>query len=547
VERRIGAGGVWERVRTGPWLPVYEELRVRDPAGLTAVDLDSLAEAAWWLCRSDESIAARQRAYAAFRDDNDDRGAARTAARLFHEHFYRGDLAVAVGWLRRGFRHVERDPDGVERGWLRMAEAELHLHQGPLEQAVDGAAEAIQTARDHGDADLTAIGMQLQGRALVAQGRIDEGLALLDEAMTAVLAGELTPLAIGWVYCSVILACKDLADLRRAGEWTEAARVWCEALPETTPYSQGLCRIYRGEVLALRGAWAEAEAEMRRAHQQLLPHKPHGAAEASYGVGEVLRRRGDLVEAEQAFVRAQRLGWDPQPGLALLRLAQGRVEAAAAALRSALASPTVDRFARARLLAAQVEVSIAAGALDRARGAARELAAIADGLTSVVVQATASTAQGALHLAEGDRDAALADLRRGLHGWRALGLPYEEAKARLLIGMTRRLLGDKEGGRVEIETARAGFERLGAAADARHAASLIQQRRASPRVLTDREVQVLRLVASGKSNRDIAGALHLSEHTVARHMQNILAKLGVSSRAAATSSALQQGLLSLDG
>jgi len=543
VERRTGAERVRESVRTGPWLHVYEELSIRDPASLTAVELEALAEAAWWLCKTDESIATRQRAYAAFRDATDDRGAARTAARLFHEHFYRGERAVAVGWLRRGFRHVERDPGCIECGWLQLAEAELRLHQGPLDEAVDAAAQAVQTARDHGDADLAAIGMQLQGRALVAQGRLEEGLALLDEAMTAVLAGELTPLATGWVYCSVILACKDLADLQRAGEWTEAARVWCEAIPATTPYSQGLCRIYRGEVLALRGAWAEAEAEMRRAHQELLPHKPQGAAEASYGVGEVLRRRGDLFGAEQAFVRAQQLGWDPQPGMALLRLAQGRVDAAAAALRSALASPMVDRFARARLLAAQVEVAIAAGALDQARHAARELAAIADGLTSAVVQATASMAQGALQLAEGDPAAALDDLRRGLHGWRALGLPYEDAKARLLIGTTQRMLGDEEGGRIEIDAARAGFERLGATADTRHAAALLHQRRTSPRVLTDREVQVLRLVAAGKHNRDIAGALHLSEHTVARHMQNILAKLGVSSRAAATSSALKQGLL----
>jgi ATP/maltotriose-dependent transcriptional regulator MalT len=543
VEQRTGMERLRETVRTGPWLGVYEELSARDPASLTAVELDALAEAAWWLCKTDESIAARHRAHAAFREAKDDRGAARTAARLFHEHFYRGELAVAVGWLRRGFRHVERDPGCIECGWLQLAEAELHLHQGPLDEAVDGAAQALQTARDHGDADLTAIGMQLQGRALLAQGRIDEGLALLDEAMTAVLAGELTPLATGWVYCSVILACKDLADLQRASEWTEAARVWCEAIPATTPYSQGLCRIYRGEVLALRGAWAEAEAEMRRAHQQLLPHKPRGAAEASYGVGEVLRRRGDLTGAEQAFVRAQQLGWDPQPGMALLRLAQGRVEAASAALRSVLASHTVDRFSLARLLAAQVDVAIAAGALDDARGAARELAAIADGLASAVVHATASTANGVLNLAEGDPAAALEDLRRGLDDWRALGLPYEEAKARLLIGTTRRMLGDEEGGRIEIDAARAGFERLGAAADARHAAALLQQRRASPRLLTDREVQVLRLVASGKSNRDIAGALHLSEHTVARHMQNILAKLGVSSRAAATSSALTKGLL----
>jgi ATP/maltotriose-dependent transcriptional regulator MalT len=543
VEHRAGTERVREIVRTGPWLDVYEDLSGRDPVRLAAAELEVLAEAAWWLCKTDESIAARQRAYAGFRDAKDDRGAARTAARLFHDHFYRGEGAVAVGWLRRGFRHVEGDLDCVESGWLRMAEAELHLHQGPLEQAAAGAAQAIQLARDHGDADLAAVAMQIQGRALIAQGRIDAGLALLDDAMTCVLAGELAPLYTGWVYCSVILACKDLADLQRASEWTEAARAWCEALPATTPYSQGLCRIYRGEVLALRGAWAEAEAEMRRAHQELLPHKPQGAAEASYGVGEVLRRRGDLAGAEQAFVRAQQLGWDPQPGLALLRLAQGRVEVAAAALRSALASPTVDRFGRARLLAAQVEVGIAAGALEEAGHAARELVTIADGLSSAVVGATASMAQGALQLAAGSPEAALEDLRRALNGWRELQLPYEEATARLLIGTTQRMLGDEEGGRIEVDAARAGFDRLGAAADARHAATLLQHGRAARRVLTDREVQVLRLVAAGKHNRDIAGVLHLSEHTVARHVQNVFAKLGVSSRAAATSSALKQGLL----
>jgi ATP/maltotriose-dependent transcriptional regulator MalT len=547
VEHSTGGARVGETVRTGPWRHVYEELSARDPASLAAVELEALAVAAWWLGRTDESVAARQRAYAAFRDAGDARGAARTAARLFHEHFYRGEGAVAVGWLRRGFRHLEHNPDCAEHGWLQMAEAELHLHQGPLERAVDSARQAIQTARDHGDADLAAVALQLQGRALVAQGRVAEGIALLDEAMTAVLAGELTPMAIGWVYCSVILACKDLADLRRASEWTDAARVWCETLPATTPYSQGLCRIYRGEVLALRGAWDEAEAELRHAHQQLLPHKPRGAAEASYGVGEILRHRGELLEAEQAFVLAQRLGWDPQPGMALLRLAQGRVDAAAAALRSALASPTVDRHGRARLLAAQVEVAIAAGALDEARSAARELAAIADGLGSAAVRAIASMAQGAIHLAAGSPALALEQLRDALRLWRELHLPYGEARARLLIGTTQRILGDEEGGRIEIDAARAGFDRLGATADARHAAALLRRGRTSRRLLTDREVEVLRLVASGKHNRDIAGALHISEHTVARHMQNILAKLGVSSRAAAISDALTTGLLSPDG
>jgi DNA-binding NarL/FixJ family response regulator len=544
VEGNRGTEPARETVRTGPWLELYDRLAARDPAGLDGDQLEALAEAAWWLCRTGESIAARHRAHAAFRRAGDARGAARTAARLFHDHFYRGEHAVAVGWLRRGFREVERDPGGVERGWLELAQAELHLHRGPLERAAGDAAAAVATAREHGDADLAAVGMQLQGRALVAQGAVGAGLDLLDEAMTFVLAGELAPLYTGWVYCSVILACRDLADLRRAGEWTEAARRWCLELPATTPYSQGLCRIYRGEVLALRGDWDEAEAELRQAHDELLPHRPGGAAEASYAVGEVLRRRGDLAAAEVAFARARRLGWDPQPGLALLRLAQGRVDDAAAALRSTLASPPlVDRFAHARLLAAMVDVSIAAGALEQARAAAAELTAVEDALASPVIAATAATATGALRLAEGDPAAALERLRHALRHWRDLGLPYEEARARLLAGAAVTLLGDADGGRVELQAARASFERLGAAADARQATALLQGRHRPGRLLTGREVEVLRLVASGMGNREIAGTLHLSQHTVARHMQNVFAKLGVSSRAAAISRAIEQGQL----
>jgi DNA-binding CsgD family transcriptional regulator len=544
VERNPDTEPARETVRAGPWLELYDQLAARDPTGLDGDELEALAEAAWWLCRTGESIAARHRAHAAFRQAGDANGAARTAARLFHDHFYRGEQAVAAGWLHRGFREVERDPGGVERGWLELAQAELHLHQGPPDRAAAHAATAVATAREHGDADLAAVGMQLQGRALVAQGAVEEGLDLLDEAMTFVLTGELAPLYTGWVYCSVILACRDLADLRRAGEWTEAARRWCLELPATTPYRQGLCRIYRGEVLALRGEWDEAEAELRQAHDELLPHRPGGAAEASYAVGEVLRRRGDLAAAEQAFVRAQALGWDPQPGLALLRLAQGRVDAAAAALRSALASPPlVDRFAHARLLAAQVDVSIAAGALDQAHAAAAELASVEDALSSPVISATAATAAGALRLAEGDPAAALERLRHALRCWRDLGLPYEEARARLLAGAAVTLLGDADGGRVELQAARAGFERLGAAADASQATAFLKGRHRRGRLLTGREVEVLRLVASGMGNREIAGTLHLSEHTVARHMQNVFAKLGVSSRAAAISRAIEQDQL----
>ena len=282
MEHQTGTERVGETVRTGPWLQVYEDLSGRDPVSLGAVELDALAEGAWWLCKTDESIAARQRAYAAFREAKDDRGAARTAARLFHDHFYRGEGAVAVGWLRRGFRHLERDPDCVEWGWLRMAEAELHLHQGPLEQAVDGAAHAVQVARHHGDADLAAVAMQIQGRALVAQGRIDEGLGLLDEAMTCVLAGELAPLYTGWVYCSVILACKDLADLQRASEWTEAARVVVRGAARDHP-------LQPGPVPHLPRRGARVARRLGRSRSRAAPRPPGVAAPQAAG-----RSRGIL-------------------------------------------------------------------------------------------------------------------------------------------------------------------------------------------------------------------------------------------------------------
>ena len=514
----------------------------------TGPGLEALAEAAWWRCRTGESIAARHQAHAAFRRAGDDRGAARTAARLFHEHFYRGETAVAVGWLGRGFRHVQGDPGCLERGWLECARAELHLHQGPLDQAAVHAAAAVELARAYGDADLAAVGLQLQGRALVAQGAVTDGLALLDEAMTFVLAGELAPLYTGWVYCSVILACRDLADLRRAGEWTEAARRWCQRLPATTPYSQGLCRIYRGEVLALRGEWDEAEAELRLAHDELLPHKPGGAAEASYGVGEVLRRRGDLAAAEQAFLAAQREGWDPQPGLALLRLAQGRVQAAGAALRTALASaarstgwpPPACWPPRSTWPSRPV----AGGGPRGGPGAGRRLrgAGQPGGLGHL------GRRPGALRLAEGDPAGALERLGRPWPAGAAWGCRTRRPGPGCSRGAAVAMLGDAEGGRAEVEAARAGFERLGAVADARQAAALLHGGQArSRRLLTDREVEVLRLVASGGSNRDVAGALHLSEHTVARHMQNVFAKLGVSSRAAAISRAIEKGQLAADG
>jgi ATP/maltotriose-dependent transcriptional regulator MalT len=386
-----------------------------------------------------------------------------------------------------------------------------------------------------GSADLLALGLETRGRALLAAGRVEEGVGLLDEAMCSVVAGELQPLFTGWVYCHVIAACWELADLRRAGEWTDAAMRWCQELSTTTLY-QGLCRIHRVEIATLRGRWAEAEAEARRTCEELLAYEPHFAGEAFYAVGELHRRRGDLSAAEAAFARAHELGAGPQPGLALVQLARGRTAAAAAALRLALAGRG-SRLGRMRLLAAQVEVALAAGDPDTAAAATAELESTAERFGSPALYAAAATARGTLRLTAGDLDGALASLRRALALWQKLDAPWEAAHVRVHLAAAFGRAGDEAGARLELQVAQRTFQRLGAGgATGAGPVSL-------PAGLTARETEVLRLVATGRSNRDIAAELVLSEHTVARHLNNIFAKLGVSSRTAATAFAFERDLV----
>jgi DNA-binding NarL/FixJ family response regulator len=374
---------------------------------------------------------------------------------------------------------------------------------------------------------------------LVSRGRVREGMALLDEAMTSVIAGEVSSLFTGVIYCSVLDACLDLTDLGRAGEWNEAALAWCDTLPPDAPFT-ALCRINRAQLATLRGAWAEAETEARRVSDDETIH-PYAAARGFYEIGEIRRRLGNLGGAEEAFGRARELGLEPQPGLAFLRLVQGKAEPAVTALRLAVDGETQDRLRLARLLAALVEVAIAAGDLEIARAAGDDLGTIAAGFGTPALNASAMTARGALALAEGDGPTALENLRGACRIWHELRLPYESARARVLYGIALRAAGVQEDAELELRSAIAAFERLGAAPDGAAAAALLGGDE-HPRGLTAREVEVLRLVASGKTNRDIAVELVISEHTVARHLQNIFAKLDVSSRSAATAFAFEHGL-----
>jgi DNA-binding CsgD family transcriptional regulator len=364
-------------------------------------------------------------------------------------------------------------------------------------------------------------------------------MATLDEAMLAATQGELGPMATGQVYCNVIAACQELGDLRRAGEWTEALRGWCETQPASV--FPGLCRVHRAEVLRLRGEWGEAEEQAFQASEDLRETMPGFASEALYQLGEVRRQRGALAEAELAFRQSSDFGREPQPGLALVRLAQGKADVAAAAVKGALAQEP-NRLMRARLLSAQVEMAIAVADPSTSAAAAAELRAIADDYGSAALGAAAALAEGQVELADGRASAALGSLRRAWELWQEADCPFEAAEARRTLGLACRQVGDAEGAELAFNSAFAVFERLGAAGEAARTRRLLGT---PPHVagLTEREIEVLRLVAAGKSNREIAAELYLSVKTVARHLSNIFYKISVSSRAAATAFAYEHGLM----
>ena len=529
-----------EITQASQWEQSFETLSVLDASGrLAAEDLEALGEAAWWLGRLPECVSARERAVAAYVADGDPRRAAVVALRLFYTSSVRADEAIATGWLRRASRLLDDQPEGVEHGHLQIARARVAPAHGELEAELDHARAAIAIGERFGDPDLVALGRYVEGRLLVRQGQVYDGMATLDEAMLAAVQGELDPMTTGQVYCNVIAACQELGDLRRAGEWTEALRGWCQTQPVSV--FPGLCRVHRAEVMHFRGAWADAESEARQACTELLDTMPAFAAEAFYQVGEVRRRQGDMAEAEATFRRAGELGREPQPGLALVRLAQGRLGPASAAVKRRLAEES-NRLTRARLLAAQVEIAIAAGDLETADVAARELGAIADEYGSDALLAAAATAAGAVELSTSDETAALRSLRRGWELWQSADCPFEAAQARRMLGLACREIGDEEGAELAIGWALGVFERLGATLEAARTVDLLSGRSA-PAGLTSREVEVLRLVAAGKSNREISNELFLSVKTVARHLSNIFFKIDVSSRTAAAAYAYEHGLI----
>jgi len=526
------------------WADAYTALALADrSSSLAGKDLELLATAAYLLGRVNDCLRALQRAQQLHAERGDLRRAARCAFWLVFHLINQGELTQASGWLARANRLLEHEQECAERGYLLLPVALQHVVAGDYAGARRTAARAAAIGRHAGEADLVALALQLRGRAMVREGRVSEGLVLLDETMVAVVAGELSPPAAGTVYCSVIDACQEIMEWRRAHEWTAALAAWCGKQPDMVTFT-GQCLVHRAEILHLHGAWPQAVEEARRAGERLVQGADgYATGAAFYRQAEVYRVLGDFTAAEDAYQQASRWGREPQPGLALLRLAQGRTDAAAAAIRRVLAE-TSEKFRRARLLPAQVEIMLAVGEVKAAADAASELTGIASGYETAALRAVADHAHGAVLLAEGDARAAVVALRGAWQVWRELEAPYEAARVRVLVGLGCRALGDEEAAAMELDAARGVFAQLGATPDLARLETLDGRAGAAKgHGLTARELQVLRLLAAGKTNHAIATDLVLAEKTVDRHVTNIYTKLGVSSRAAATAYAYQHRLL----
>jgi DNA-binding NarL/FixJ family response regulator len=528
----------------GAWADAHDALSAADAESeLAPEDLELLATAAYMLGRDDDHVSVLERAHHGYLDASETLRAARCAFWMGINLILREEMGPAMGWLGRAQRLVEREGgECVEQGYLLVPLMVQSVAMGEFDAAHAAAVEGADIAERYSESDLFALAVHWQGYARIKQDRVDEGLVLLDEAMVAVTAGEVSPIVSGLLYCSVIEGCQEVYAFRRAHEWTAALSRWCEGQPDMVAFT-GRCLAHRAEIMQAHGAWDDALVEARSAGQRFeLAMNRAAAAQALYQEGEVHRLRGDLAAADTAYRAASRRGMEPQPGLALLRLAQGQQDAAVAAIRRVV-TETTDPLKRARLLPGFVEIVLTAGEVADAGGAAGELEDIASRYSSAMLHAMAAHARGLVSLAEGDAPSAAAALRRAWQEWEELAIPYEAARARALVGVACGALGDRESGVLDLEAAREAFAELGAEPDVVRVDGLLGRATESDtHGLTARELEVLRLVAAGKSNRDIAAELVISEHTVARHVQNIFAKLRVSSRTGASAFAFEHGL-----
>lgn len=532
-----------EAIARRAWPEAFESLSRADRGTpLGAEELELLATSAYMLGRDDEHIRALERAHHAHLDLAHRAQAVRCAYWVGHNLMLRGEMGPATGWFSRGQRLLE-GLDCAEHGYLLIPVLVRHAIAGNHAAAYETATKIAETGTRFADRDLIAIGVHEQGHALVRQGQFEEGLRLLDEVMVGVTAGELSPMVTGLVYCNTIAFWQSVYELRRAREWTDALTRWCDQQPDMVAHT-GVCLVHRAEIMQLQGAWDAALDEARRAGERfgrgVLNERVCG--KAYYRQGEVHRLRGERSAAEESYREASRRGYEPQPGLALLRLAEGKGGTASSAIRRALDEASQPRV-RAALLPAFVDVMLAVGEVDAARTACSELEEISRGHRSDQLRAMSAQARGALELADGEPQVALAALRKAAHAWQELEAPYEAARVRVLVALGCRATGDEDTALWELQAARAVFDRLGAGPDITRVDSLAVSPETTTHGLSPRELQVLRLVARGVTNKSIAAELVLSERTIDRHVSNIFSKLRVSSRAAATAYAYEHHLV----
>src|SRR6185369_16688216 len=524
------------------WGAAFSKLTAPDVTPLLGpVDLEELAKAAYLLGNETDGSEFYRRAHEEFLNLDQVQDAARCAFWLGFMSLINGELAVGTGWLSRAERLLSSQPDCCEKGYLLLPIGYREAHGGDPAVAHSVFVSAGEIGNRFGDKDLVTMALQGQGRSLIRQGEIARGVTLLDEAMVGVTAGEVSPMVAGAVYCSVIEGCSEIFDLRRAREWTAALEKWCLSQPDIVPY-RGHCRIRRAEILQLEGAWRDAMDEAQQASEWFSKTKPRPEVGAAlYCKAQLHRFRGEFAEAEQAYNEAAQ--WDrTQPGLAQLRLAQGRLEAANAAIRR-IAEEVRGSMNRARVLEAYVEIALAVGDVAAARAAANELVEIADQYQAPLLLALSTRAVGAVLLAEHDARQALTFLRQSWATWCDLQAPFEASRTAVLTALACRELGDEDAAQAELTGARKVFESLGAVPDLMRTKALLITKTEPAGGLTSRELEVLRLIASGLTNRAIAEKLNISEKTVARHVSNIFIKLDLPSRSAATAYAYQHGLV----
>jgi len=507
------------------WLVARNGLELaRAEEGLSGDDLYALANTYWWLGQLDRALPALAEAHRVLLAEGRRRTAALVALDTGYTFALRGEEAQASGWFSRGVRLLDQEGDCAERGYLLYCDGEEACTAQDLDTALTMAGEVLDIGRRFGDVCLIALGVLLEGRARVKRGEVDAGMALLDEAMVAAVSDDLDPAWAGNIYCNLMRTCWELADWHRAGEWTTVTARWCEAMPGAGPF-MGICRVHRAQVLVLRGDWASAETEVRRVCDELAGFHVTMVGEAHYQLGELARRRGNLAGAEAAYADAHRLGRDPQPGLALLCLAQGRPASAAAMVTRALTAAGTDSLARAPILPAAVEIFLGLGEPARACDAADELTSLAARYPTAGMRAVAATAGGAVALANDDAATAFVLLRDAVHGWQRIDARYETAQARRLFARALFGFGDLDGAAAERDAARRELGLLGAPWPR-------EAPMPRPDGLSAREVEVLRLVADGRSNEEIAEALVLSVRTVERHLATAYQKLGLHGRSA---------------